>query len=110
MENNLEVKFPIIKFNARYTKLFDLMARDFVRTAVLLEVLVVKIENLSHVFMIIDSENGFDLFKNKTGDYLLLIFKKGLADCFFTLREYTTEKELFYRKEIGTNFKVEYEN
>ena len=35
MENNLEIKFPIIKFNARYTKLFDLMTNDFVNTVVI---------------------------------------------------------------------------
>lgn len=74
--------------------------------AKLLEVLEVKIENLSKYFINYDTDNErYQL--QKSGKFLLLIFQKSAKDIFTTLREYTPEKIDKYKNHIGEIFDIE---
>lgn len=91
-----------IKFSHFYQKLDGMVNH----TAVLLDVLPVKLEDLSAEFLAFDTDSGrFKL--PKRGNYLLLIFK-GYTGLFPTLRAaWPTAKLEYYRSAIGEEFKIE---
>lgn len=101
-----------IKFSHSYNKIglaFKPTSR-YLKTATLLDVINVKLEDLSFAFLGYDTtyyEKGkLENYKlPKKGDYLLLIF---LGECgiFTTLRRQVPAKELYYRDKIGDVFEV----
>lgn len=97
---------PTIKFSHKYTKLISF--HENISKAKLLEVLIVNLEDLSKPFLDYDTDNGkFQL--PKKGKYMLLIFQKyRMSHLFTTIRRWTEEKELYYKKNIGQVFNVEY--
>ena len=98
---------PTIKFSHRYGKLLDSQGRP-VSVAVLLDVLPVKLEELSKTFLNYDTGNGTYQLP-QTGEYLLLLFERmsgHAGGLFTTLRRRTEEKENFYREQIGKLFDV----
>lgn len=90
-----------IKFSHRYSKLSGLDDNNQVK---LLQVINVKLENLSNSFLFYDTDGVYQL--PKKGDYLMLIFEKGLGDIFTTLRRTTPEKEKYYRAYEGEFFTI----
>lgn len=92
---------PSIKFSHRYGKLDSL---GTIPCARLLEVLNVRLENLSQPFLAYDTDNGTYALPKK-GDFLLLICD-GDNGIFTTLRRRTPEKERYYRSFIGQMFDV----
>jgi hypothetical protein len=89
----------IITFSHKYEKLKDLNNNDSIK---LLEVINVKLENLSNCFLTYDTDGVYKL--PKKGNYLMLIFEKGLGDIFTTLRSYSDAKERYYTSNIGEFF------
>lgn len=97
---------PTIKFSHRYCK----MPPGFERS-ILLEVLPVKLENLSSMFLEYDTayfdencrEANYPL--PKKGDYLLLILCADGVDLWTTIRRATPEKERYYKSMIGKPFR-----
>ena len=89
-----------IKFSHQYGKL-----NGMGKQAVLLDVLTIKLEEMSKVFLDFDTDNGlFPL--PKRGNYLLLLFK-GDAGIFPTLRAaFPGTKVDYYRKAIGETFEI----
>jgi len=96
---------PTIKFSYTYNKLF--LDGKLIKEAILLDVIPVKIENLSKDFLNYDTDQG-EYKLPKKGEYLLLIFQKSCTNIFTTLRRYIPEKEEYYRKLIGETFTIEY--
>jgi hypothetical protein len=100
-----------IKFSHKYRKVLDENGICVDRVK-LLEVVNVKLEGLSPVFLNYDTD--FGLFKlPKKGKYMMLVFEKpcnhiGGINLFTTLRRWTEEKERYYRGAIGAVFVVEY--
>jgi len=96
---------PIIKFSHRYKKLADCAKQVF-----LLEVINVKLENLSECFLSYDTDGGKYQLPKK-GDFLMLIFRKALwkidESLFTTLRRRTPQKEKYYRSLISQPFVLE---
>jgi len=74
--------------------------------ATLLEVIPVRLENLSAEFLNYDTDGGrFKL--PKRGEYLLLIFR-GYTGLFPTLRAaWPSSKLKYYRDSIGEEFEIE---
>jgi hypothetical protein len=93
-----------IKFSFKYPKLYS---RDgFICINVkLLEVINIKLENLSQYFLYYDTNKSYNL--PPRGNYLLLLFQKNDYEIFTTLRSNINEKEKFYRSKIGEFFKIE---
>jgi hypothetical protein len=100
-----------IKFSHKYRKVLDENGNCVDRVK-LLEVVNVKLEELSPVFLNYDTD--FGKFKlPKSGKYMMLIFVKpsknaGAFNLFTTLRRWTEEKERYYRGAIGVVFNVGY--
>ena len=90
-----------IKFSHNYKKIAG------TTEARLLEVINVNLQNLSHEFIIYDTDNIYIL--PRKGDYMILIFQKihSPSDLFTTLRRRTDKKERYYRKNIGKIFTLE---
>ena len=99
-----------IKFSHCYKKLLD-ENNDLIEYATLLEVINIKLEDMSKAFIDYDTEYGEYKLPNK-GEYLMLIFLKPheewieSRDLFTTLRRTTSEKEKYYRLNIGEKFDV----
>ena len=74
----------------------------------LLDVINIKLEDLSESFLDYDTDEGtFDL--PKKGDYMMLLFKKDTTTHLMTtLRRRTPDKEKYYRENIGQWFNVEF--
>lgn len=85
-----------IKFSHNYKKLRGLKNGDKVK---LLQVIDVKLEHLSNSFLMYDTGGVYKL--PKRGNYLMLIFEKGLGDIFTTLRRWTDTKAKYYRTMEG---------
>lgn len=115
---------PVIKFSHFYTKIglaFNAARpNDIESHATLIEVLDVKLEDLSEEFLAYDTTFLHLEARNtkndpllgmyplpKKGDYLLLIFL-GSKGVFTTLRRKNDEKRAYYRGKIGVNFILEF--
>lgn len=98
-----------IKFSHKYTKLFKAGSfNGYTSSAVLLDVIVVNLEDLSKTFLDYDTDSGLFPLPKK-GKYMMLLFcKSGTNDLFPTLRRWTPEKEKYYRSGIGIIFDIEY--
>ena len=99
-----------IKFSHIYKKILN-SHNDVIETATLLQVIPVKLADLSQYFLDYDTDNGTYKLP-KSGKYLMLIFLKE-HECyttdfnlFTTLRRYTPEKYDFYMRQIGKLFNV----
>lgn len=93
---------PSIKFSHRYKKLHKALLGQALPKARLLEIINVRLEDLSHWFIAYDTDDGeYEL--PKTGDYMMLIFE-GESGIFTTIRRRTDEKEKYYRSLIGNVF------
>jgi hypothetical protein len=98
-----------IKFSHRYKKLLN-ENNEVVKTATLLHVQIVNLEDLSPGFLCYDTDDG--KYKLPSwGKYLMLIFLKPEtentgANLFTTLRRYTPEKYVYYCNGIGRTFDV----
>lgn len=97
-----------IKFSHKYYKLhnFDCLSKKLQ----LLDVVNIKLEDMSKEFLDYDTEKGtFPL--PKKGDYMMLIFLKDNVyqgtNLMTTLRRRTPEKEKYYRENIGQWFDVQ---
>jgi len=98
-----------IKFSHKYRKLTSHNAIDnLVRVAILLDVLVINLEELSSTFLEYDTDcRLFPL--PKKGKYMMLLFQKaGYFDLFPTLRRWTPDKYDYYKSGIGKLFDIEY--
>lgn len=96
-----------IKFSHKYSKLCR--GRDFCESLLLLDVINVRLEDLSPTFLEYDTDDGlFEL--PKKGDYMMLILQKDNTtsgtNLMTTLRRRTPEKEKYYREAIGKWFNV----
>ncbi len=94
---------PSIKFSHAYPKL---RAAEPTKTGTLLDVLNVRLEDLSPAFLEYDTthqDGRYDL--PKKGEYMLLLFA-GPGGIFPTLRRRTPEKERYYRSCVGEAFEV----
>ena len=91
-----------ITFSHRYKKL---QALGSSRSAGLVAVLNVNLEELSPAFIAFDTDNGTYPLPKK-GKYMLLLFI-GALGMFPTLRRWTPQKEEYYRKNVGAMFSVE---
>jgi hypothetical protein len=98
-----------IKFSHRYSKLMTGKEDfGFCKRLCLLDVVNVKLEDLSESFLDYDTDEGtFEL--PKKGDYMMLLFKKETTTHLLTtLRRRTPDKEKYYRSAIGQWFNVVY--
>lgn len=99
-----------IKFLPKYQKILN-SHNDVVKTATLLRVEIIRLEELPKVFLAYDTDNGTYGFP-KHGKYLMLLFLKEREDdktalnLFTTLRAFTPEKYFYYAKKIGKVFQV----
>lgn len=93
-----------IKFSHRYSKLILSGYKGYVCKAMLLQVLKIKLENLSRHFLAYDTDGVYPL--PKKGDYLMLIFQKGDNDIFTTLRRSTPSKSEYYTSKVGEFFQI----
>ena len=101
-----------IKFSHKYKKL-GIGNGGYCIKAKLLDVVNVKIENMSAEFLRYDTDDGLFELPNM-GDYMMLIFLKDdvsdrKANIFTTLRRKTEEKEIYYRSKIEQWVDVEYQ-
>lgn len=89
-----------IKFSHDYNKL------EGAKFARLLQVVPVKLEDLSPEFLAYDTDNGrFQL--PKQGDYLMLLFNhEGTWSLFTTIRRNTPEKLRYYQATVGEEFEI----
>lgn len=99
-----------INFSHTYQKILD-RHNDVIESAKLLQVIPVKLEELSDVFKNYDTDNG--MYKlPRSGEYLMLIFLKNpksyMTDLnlFTTLRRSTPEKLKYYTSCIGEVFEI----
>ncbi len=96
-----------IKFSHKYFKL-----NTQARTAVLLDVLNVNLEDISDRFKAYDTEyftpdRKMNYYKlPKKGKFMLLIFRDDGFCIFTTLRRWLPAKEKYYRGLIGQNFHI----
>lgn len=100
-----------IKFSHQYRKL-GIGHEQYSAIAKLLDVINVRLEDLSWEFLKYDTDNSLFPLPKK-GDYLMLIFLKddicgSKANIFTTLRRRTEEKEKYYRAGIGQWIDVEF--
>lgn len=98
-----------IKFSHEYWKLKN--ADGNCKKLCLLDVVNIKLEDMSFDFLNYDTDDGHFKLPAK-GDYMMLIFLKdnqyqGL-NLMTTLRRRTPDKEKYYRKNIGQWFNVEF--
>ena len=96
-----------IKFSHLYDKLLDSTGAA-IKTALLLDVIPINLEDRSTEFLKYDTEGKYPL--PKKGNYLMLIFQKGekpASNIFTTLRRETSQKFEYYCKAIGEWFEVE---
>ena len=101
---------PIIKFSHQYTKLQNIGLHGEICYPLemqLLEVFEVQLEELSKEFLTYDTDNGKYVLPKK-GLYLMLVFRKSTENIVTTLRRHTREKAIYYKKQIGKIFNVEY--
>lgn len=100
---------PRIKFSRKYSKLKD--GFSTVKMARLLEVLDVRLEELSPELIEYDTRYNFEEYYKlpAKGDYLLLIFEKApfWGEIFTTLRRRSGRNLEYYRGLIGRVFEVE---
>ena len=100
-----------IKFSHIYQKLLD-QHNDCIESALLLDVQIVNLENISQEFLNYDTDNG-EYKLPERGKYIMLFFLKPRedyvcsSDLFTTLRSWTDEKEKYYQSLIGKNFEIE---
>lgn len=93
-----------IKFSHVYDKLLIHPYNTHAKQIRLLDVLPIRLENLSRAFLRYDTDNGkYEL--PKTGEYMLLLFEKGNS-IMPTIRRYKPEKWNYYRGAIGEMFEV----
>jgi len=98
-----------IKFSHKYSKLMTgVNGIGFCKKLYLLDVINIKLEDLSESFLNYDTDEGtFEL--PKKGDYMMLLFKKETTTHLMTtLRRRTPDKEKYYRSAIGQWFDVVY--
>jgi len=88
-----------IRFSHQYAKLLEVG-----QTAILLEVIKVKLENLSPEFIAYDTDYGRYKFPHG-GDYLLLLFLSNTR-LFTTIRPFKSDKNDYYKKRIGRDFEI----
>lgn len=92
-----------IKFSHKYTKL--LYGLNFIKHAVLLQVLIIDLMDLTQEFRDYDTDFGvYEL--PKKGKYMLLIFQKQGMSLFTTIRRHTPQKEEYYKGKIGETFQI----
>lgn len=97
--------FNKITFSRKFTKLKDDYG-NLCRFVCLLEVIRVRLKDLSRRFLDYDTDYG-EYKLPKDGDYLLLLFRKTpCPGLFTTLRRRTPRKEDFYRDSIGKVFRI----
>lgn len=104
---NVKTERPMkrIRFSHVYKKLWVAHGVP-ARTATLLDVIPVKLQQLCDHFLRYDTD-GFKFHLPHTGDYILLIFRKDLTnDCFTTLRKAEPDKVIYYRQARGEVFEV----
>ena len=91
-----------IKFSHRYGKM-----PGGPSPALLIEVLNVKLEELSQLFLNYDTTiyTGGQYKLPKKGDYMILMLLSG-GDLWTTIRRRTPEKEKYYRSQIGQQFEI----
>lgn len=89
-----------IKFSHDYLKL------EGAKFARLLQIIPIKLEDLSPQFLDYDTDHG--LFQlPKKGDYLMLIFNhEGTWSLFTTIRRNTPEKLSYYQDSVGEVFEI----
>ena len=99
----------VIKFSHKYSKLMTGVQNiGFCQKLYLLDVINVKLEDLSKSFLDYDTDEGTFALPKK-GDYMMLLFKKETTiHLLTTLRRRTPDKEKYYRSAIGQWFNVEY--
>lgn len=105
--SNVKTEQPLkrIRFSHAYKKLLVAPGKP-ARTAMLLDVIPVKLQQLCDHFLRYDTD-GFKFHLPHSGDYILLIFRKDLTnDCFTTLRKAEPEKVTYYRHARGEVFEV----
>lgn len=96
---------PQIKFSHAYNKLLDLDCST-IRTAKLIEIMVIDLEELHPWFVAYDTDNGKYKLPKK-GKYIMLIFLKPKEfNIFTTLRRYTPGKYGFYQGKLGCDFNI----
>ena len=104
-------KKPKIRFAHNYSKLKDGFSAT--KRAKLLEVLEVRLENLSPELIKYDTRYGYGNYYKlpAKGDYLLLIFDKApfWGEIFTALRRRSGRNLEYYRGLIGQVFEVEVE-
>lgn len=103
-----------IKFSHVYDKILQADGTA-IRVAILLDVIPIKLEERSEVFLEYDTEGKFPL--PKKGKYLMLIFRKPRessspiiwdANIFTTLRaDFPERKYKWYCENIGETFEIE---
>lgn len=90
-----------IRFNHNYKKLEALGEN---KTAQLIQVIPIRIEDLSKKFIDFDCDNGFYPLPEK-GLVVLLIFKTGNL-IFPTIRSHNERQFNYYQSCVGENFRV----
>lgn len=86
----------------------DIEDAEFCKKLFLLEVVNIKLEDLSESFLDYDTDEGTYKLPKK-GEYMMLIFKKDTTTHLMTtLRRRTADKEKYYRSAIGKWFDVIY--
>jgi hypothetical protein len=100
----MAIRKRTIKFSHVYQKL--LYHNQVIRRARLVEVLNVKLEQLSGPFIDYDTDDGMFKLPEK-GQYLLLMFVAQGNYLFTTIRRWTPPKEAYYRKCINDVFEIE---
>ena len=93
-----------IKFSHKYAKLLHPDTGRPIVNAMLLQVLDIKLEELSRHFIAYDTDGIYKL--PDKGEYLMLIFQKGDDDIFTTLRRKTPNKNEYYRSKVGEYFEI----
>lgn len=100
-------KNKIIKFNHNYFKLKKPFYEQMYPIAKLIQVLKVNSKELSEDFLKYDtSYYGGNYTIDKDKDYLLLILLTPTGSIVTTLRNYTTDKEEYYKCCVGDHFDI----
>lgn len=98
-----------IKFSHKYSKLCT--GNNFCKNLFLLDVVNIKLEEMSKCFIEYDTDEGLFQLPGK-GDYMMLLFMKDNTSCgtnlMTTLRRRTPDKEKYYRSLIGQWLEVEF--
>ena len=99
-----------IQFLPKYQKLLN-SHNDVVKTATLLRVEIIRLEELPKVFLAYDTDNRTCELP-KHGKYLMLLFLKEreayktALNLFTTLRAFTPWQYFYYAKKVGKVFQV----